>query len=263
MQLEVDDDTPEVGGNTLSQTAPIKRGHSAETRAILRANEYSIDVVKLGLDLHDDGPREGLPRVQKKIRMRVRYKCHQCEANFTQGKTCRKCSHERCRECPRDPVKKNKERSDQFHTRESRESISAENQPDLPGPSYAKQSQIKFPQSSGQGQSRIIQRLQYACHECETLFVAGTAQHCPNCGHRRCESCPRQLACSSLATEAPTEPILTTSELSERKPSSRVWRRTRQRVKWVCHECQHPFKQGNLSCSYCKHTRCSSCLRKP
>jgi len=50
----------------------------------------------------------GQDLIRRPIRMRVRRTCHRCATVFTHGnKTCVKCKHTRCRDCPRDP-KKNK-----------------------------------------------------------------------------------------------------------------------------------------------------------
>lgn len=57
-------------------------------------------------------PEETFPkalRQRKKVRIRIRWKCHHCQEIFlAPEKICAKCGHERCGECPRDPLKKNK-----------------------------------------------------------------------------------------------------------------------------------------------------------
>ncbi|KPI39140.1 uncharacterized protein AB675_4530 [Cyphellophora attinorum] len=47
-------------------------------------------------------------RVNKPIRMRVKYTCHNCKAQFGRTKTCTSCEHERCKDCTRYPPKKDK-----------------------------------------------------------------------------------------------------------------------------------------------------------
>ncbi|KAL7933715.1 hypothetical protein V8C35DRAFT_303679 [Trichoderma chlorosporum] len=51
----------------------------------------------------------GQDLVHKKPRQRVRRTCHECKTLFIAGhKTCERCSHVRCTDCPRDPPKKDK-----------------------------------------------------------------------------------------------------------------------------------------------------------
>ncbi|KAL7921649.1 hypothetical protein ACQKWADRAFT_313733 [Trichoderma austrokoningii] len=51
----------------------------------------------------------GQDLIHKKPRQRVRRTCHECDTLFTAGnKTCEKCKHVRCTDCPRNPPKKDK-----------------------------------------------------------------------------------------------------------------------------------------------------------
>ncbi|KAL7788937.1 hypothetical protein V8C37DRAFT_387296 [Trichoderma ceciliae] len=51
----------------------------------------------------------GQDLVHKKPRQRVRRTCHECQTLFMAGnKTCERCNHVRCTDCPRDPPKKDK-----------------------------------------------------------------------------------------------------------------------------------------------------------
>lgn len=46
----------------------------------------------------------GQDLIYKKPRQRVRRTCHECQTMFASGsKTCEKCNHTRCTDCPRDP----------------------------------------------------------------------------------------------------------------------------------------------------------------
>lgn len=50
----------------------------------------------------------GQDLVKRPIRQRVHRTCHRCQTAFGSEKVCSKCEHNRCKKCPRDPVKKNK-----------------------------------------------------------------------------------------------------------------------------------------------------------
>ncbi|KAF3929624.1 hypothetical protein ABW20_dc0101144 [Dactylellina cionopaga] len=54
------------------------------------------------------GKPGGQDLVYRKIRQRVHYKCHKCEADFAGQKTCPSCSHNRCKKCHREPSRKPK-----------------------------------------------------------------------------------------------------------------------------------------------------------
>ena len=61
---------------------------------------------------YEEGDRElpdGSQRVEKAIRIRIHWECHECQTNFTGRKTCAKCGHKRCPDCLRSPAKRVKE----------------------------------------------------------------------------------------------------------------------------------------------------------
>lgn len=83
--------------------------------AIIKANKENAPIVPdYGFDekeivLTRPSKTGGQDLVYKKPRQRVRRTCHECKALFATGsKTCEKCSHTRCTDCPRDPPKKDK-----------------------------------------------------------------------------------------------------------------------------------------------------------
>lgn len=78
--------------------------------AIIKANKENAPIVPdYGFDekeivLTRPSKTGGQDLVYKKPRQRVRRTCHECKALFATGsKTCEKCSHTRCTDCPRDP----------------------------------------------------------------------------------------------------------------------------------------------------------------
>ncbi|KAK3712825.1 hypothetical protein LTR37_008916 [Vermiconidia calcicola] len=48
-------------------------------------------------------------RVEKSIRIRIHWTCHECNAGYGSNKTCTTCGHRRCRQCSRSPPKKVKD----------------------------------------------------------------------------------------------------------------------------------------------------------
>lgn len=86
---------------------------SRERRAaIIQANKENAPIIPdYDLSRHQNivlkrpSKTGGQDLVHKKPRQRVRRTCHECHNIFRTGsKTCEKCSHIRCTDCPRDPL---------------------------------------------------------------------------------------------------------------------------------------------------------------
>lgn len=116
--------------------------------------------------------QSGVPRVEKKTRMRVRYICHECKQTFGREKKCSNCSHMRCASCARYPAKRTGDKGKQ---RQPRDTASLD--PAVP--------------TTG------------ACHECKTAFDIGAAQ-CENCNHDICSRCLKETVMASPATAPPS-----------------------------------------------------------
>jgi hypothetical protein len=86
----------------------ITRQSTSCDRARVLCDRYGLSYDEMGARCIADVPREGVLRVEKQIRMRVRYNCHECSTTFVKGVVCAKCEHRRCRDCPRIPPKKKK-----------------------------------------------------------------------------------------------------------------------------------------------------------
>jgi hypothetical protein len=106
--LEVDDSPsdPKEEEEALTKWIQIKRGQDQNSRNAITASKYGFDYSKLGAKFYQDAPRSDRLRVEKKIRMRKRYTCHQCSNHFGRGQTCSKCNHTRCNECKKYPERR-------------------------------------------------------------------------------------------------------------------------------------------------------------
>lgn len=155
---------------------------------------------RFGLEIHPMEWQSAIPsdtvlRMDKPIRMRVRRTCHRCNATFGTTKECPNCNHSRCTKCTRFPPKRSE--AEIIASRERRAAkikANRENAPILPD--YApieKDIVLKRPSKTG-GQDLVHkkprQRVRRTCHECDTLFTAGT-KTCEKCKHVRCTDCPR------------------------------------------------------------------------
>ncbi|KAL9625222.1 MAG: hypothetical protein Q9160_000624 [Pyrenula sp. 1 TL-2023] len=95
-----------------TSTGPTRK---IDPRSLEQREKAKRMFAKHGLTLEDHewtiSPREPAERVEKAIRMRVRYTCHRCQATFVAGnKMCTNCSHHRCKGCDRFPPRKSKDK---------------------------------------------------------------------------------------------------------------------------------------------------------
>lgn len=80
-----------------------------KARAIFKKYDFEFDDEEWkASEPRPKAPRE---RVQKQIRMRVKYTCHNCKTVFGHQRICANCQHKRCAECTRYPPKKKKDKA--------------------------------------------------------------------------------------------------------------------------------------------------------
>ncbi|KAI9865244.1 MAG: hypothetical protein M1824_003396 [Vezdaea acicularis] len=142
----------------------------------------------------------------------------------------------------------------------------------------------------------IRMRVHRHCHQCATAFARSKVCPNPQCGHTRCQACPRYPAKKSKSSgagdggpgksrstgaAAPGLPLRTPatgirygedSRTRQLKGQLRIPSRTgaqdlvykpaRQRVHRTCHRCQTEFGREKV-CPNCTHVRCSDCPRDP
>ncbi|KAM0254526.1 hypothetical protein ACHAQJ_006686 [Trichoderma viride] len=218
--------TPKGSGVAATATAPVTKAEvahkpishadakAADARAVYEAMPGVNRLSKLelfeerakklnerfGLEIHPMEWQSAIPsdtvlRMDKPIRMRIRRTCHRCNATFGGPKECPNCNHSRCTKCTRYPPKRSE--AEIIASRERRAAkikANRENAPILPdyGP-VEKNVVLKRPSKTG-GQDLVHkkprQRVRRTCHECDTLFMAGS-KTCEKCKHIRCTDCPR------------------------------------------------------------------------
>ncbi|KAK5998290.1 hypothetical protein PT974_00664 [Cladobotryum mycophilum] len=209
--------TPAAAGNDVGvtvRTPPVVCARTAEARAryeamhgvtkLSRSELFEERAKKLserfGLEIHPSGwqitvPDDTVLRIDKPIRMRIRRTCHRCNAIFTSSKECSNCQHLRCVKCTRYPPKRTE--TELVASREKRAAIiksHKENAPITVDWDWQQTNVVlKRPSKTG-GQDLVHkkprQRVRRTCHECNTLFMAGS-KTCEKCSHVRCTDCPR------------------------------------------------------------------------
>jgi hypothetical protein len=200
--------------------------------------------------------------------MRIRHTCHICCTTFGAARECRRCQHRRCSECPRNPPKKT-------HDDDKENNFSPDSDADDDDERRNKRidkvnSREGSPALQSHGKSRIasngpqpvihVQQTRRLCHQCQQKFPTSTTQVCVSCGHLRCSKCPRELNSRIWpgGKDDGEEGILEPA----RRPD-RVYRRPRQRLRWICDQCSTVFKEGSKVCAECLHKRCEVCTRIP
>ncbi|KAM6533394.1 hypothetical protein FALCPG4_006382 [Fusarium falciforme] len=130
-----------------------------ENAPIIPDYSYAFDEKKIVLTRPSKTGGQDL--VHKKPRQRVRRTCHECSTLFISGnKTCEKCGHVRCTDCPRDPPKKDKYPYG------------------YPGDEF--------------GPSSVPH---YECKDCKTVYPTGAENgtKCKKCGLEKTDESPRVL----------------------------------------------------------------------
>ncbi|CAI4210679.1 unnamed protein product [Parascedosporium putredinis] len=175
-------------------------------------------------------------RVEKPIRMRVRRNCHLCNSTFGVAKECPNCQHVRC---------KHRER------RAAKAKELEENPPIAVDYCFDdKTPELRIPAKCGKQDlvyKKPRQRVRRNCHECGTLFKAGS-KLCTDCGHIRCTDCPRDPA------KKKKYPFGYPGD--EYGPTAVPHHE--------CHQCKSIFPGGaadGTACQSCQHPKCESCQR--
>lgn len=190
-------------------------------------------------------------RVEKQVRMRVRYTCHMCEHLFGVDRNCKTCNHKRCEKCPRHPSKRGmrREETDKENLEINTDVVTSRKREHEDVECVTRSRSRGKHQAPSDGPTPVIQLLHYSCHKCKSAFEQ-RGRLCSSCGHIRCPRCPRNLADYSENGEDHLRP-------------ERVHRLPRQRIRYICDHCESTFREGSKVCGECLHKRCKACRRIP
>jgi hypothetical protein len=119
-----------------------------------------------------------------------------------------------------------------------------------------------MPQASTNGSDQpptFLQRASRICYICQETFSPIETQSCANCGHLRCPKCFREPAhpySEATLPDGPSNQLASSSQNPDR-----VYRVPRQRIRWICDQCETDFEPDSTVCSACLHDRCNNCTR--
>lgn len=207
-----------------------------------------------------DEPARKSRRVEKSIRMRVRWICHSCRTVFGIDRQCPSCGHRQCMDCIRDPHCKI--RMPDTETPSQARLMSADLTQEGTFPLRSNASLDQNSRTKGLtiriGRPRPNPQIYWGhrtgvttsrdCHECKQPNNGTTRDSCSTCGHQFCISCPAQVV--------PTQQLLSVPLVE------RVYRKPRQRVRFHCEVCDTQYTGGSR-CVRCGHERCEQCPRHP
>ena len=233
---------PSNSRNATRQSNHVNQsnGQPARTRAQIsdRLERSRHLSAKYGIELIESEwarpVREQVLRVERPIRMRIRYWCHLCNTLYTNTRVCSQCAHQRCNRCEREPPRRTTPRFRLADAARTNYVLSAEN---AYGSSIGEHVSNTTP-SMSQSSSSIP-------------FVPQTYAS----GRRELDH--RTEGVQNLQQEAVTSP-------DRLEPHSRrINKRLRVRVHYTCHECQNSLQPKESNCSTCGHKRCKDCPRNP
>ena len=258
--------------------APFMRGsfaHQQRTRELFEKYGLAFEPTEIVSPDNRSSSRRssGVPRVEKQILMRIRYNCHRCQTTFGATSVCPECEHQRCRKCPRHPPKRPRPRNSETggsladrnggetdvdrEAKRQRITPNSPISPEIPSPSDCKTDPPQI----------LVPALLQICHRCQTTFASNRSLLCEGCGHIRCSECsPEPIAAvdddqPQTDDSMPDRPL--NEEFSPAERPDRVYREPRQRIRWICDQCQTVFLPDARVCSICLHTKCGNCTRAP
>lgn len=209
---------------------PPSRTRITEDRARALFKRHGIKYEPRSKPLEHERPNK-IRRVEKPVRIRIHWTCHDCNTAFGTSKTCTACGHQRCSDCSRSPAKKVKEilaiaKQEQHQRQAEQQPTESGEQPDVANSSLA---------------ATVLDQSAGACR-------------------------PESGASAQLGDETPRNDDIDVTKfqcITQVRPRAGIDVALRPKthfVQWTCHECQAQSRSAaQLACPACAHNRCSLC----
>ncbi|KAF2268717.1 hypothetical protein CC78DRAFT_575698 [Lojkania enalia] len=247
--------SPAITESPVTVTQQLNRSALQQERARALFAKYGLTLESHEWIAAPPSQPINVQRVEKPIRMRVHRSCHRCGTTYGSDKVCVKCTHKRCKKCPRFPKKK------------SAGEKGKEVEQTFDRPRKKKLLTVTSKTGGELVYQPVRQRVRRTCHKCEALFIPPSSTICERCRHIRCTKCPREPAKLSKWPNGYPGDVDPDSETEVEhvppKEPRRIWRTPRTRIRWECEECHSLFLDGSPQCPGCGHERCDKCIRKP
>jgi len=253
--LEVDedelaiDDFDDTEEPIIPVDATTSRPGISEEKAKVLFEKYGLRYPAAKRPQQD--PLNKIRRVEKPVRIRLHWSCHQCKTPFAHDKVCTSCGHGRCGDCTRSPP----QRVLRLLEKTKREKESAEilaraasASPEDDAVSGASVTMLAERVPAEETPAPPLPHVQESKVETEPLRFIYTIRSNSLGGTGGMEL--YHLAKHNLNRDGPRPAI------------QRVFKQPRQRVRWTCDLCDSLFTHRDR-CSNCQHEKCADCIRSP
>nr|OQO15360.1 hypothetical protein B0A51_18376 [Rachicladosporium sp. CCFEE 5018] len=245
--------------STSSLLLPIQRpspttspSDSLDDKARMLFAQYGVAYTPVRRTTEE--PPRKVRRVEKPIRIRLRWSCHECSTPLGLQGLCGGCGHRKCGKCVKEPPKKVrdviegakenvkedvemgnvKEIARELHAGTTRDSIPAAPRTDptrqvfggLPEP-------LAVLEANDPNSNSMLPLL-----SANTPMLMYTLK-------------PNGRGGTNIVHRIRNAPFI-----------DRVYKKPRQRIRWTCERCQTPFREHEV-CQSCDHARCDNCIRDP
>ena len=230
-------------GASRTNHISLTNGHSVRSSAHFsdRSERARALFTKYGIDPQESDwtmpTNKPVQRVERSIRMRIRFWCHLCSTLYGNSRVCSQCMHQRCNRCVRHPPRRTTPRVRLADAARASNALSAEN---LHAFSMAEPAPAADPPVS------------------QHISTPITPQGHANGGRATFHT----MEAPTISQQESLQEGGTCSEYLD--PNfNRIAKRHRMRVHHTCHECLRTFSPGESTCSACGHERCKDCPRDP
>ncbi|KAK4574592.1 hypothetical protein LTR86_001433 [Recurvomyces mirabilis] len=244
-------------------------------------------------------PAAKIRRVEKPVRLRTHWICHECDGHFSKDRKCNGCGHRRCVDCTKQPPQRVKELLDQARMSRHEEQLREDGPSSAIGATTTVEASAKV-HASGvsvlqlletddnsddgdskandtynwimqarprQGHAIVRKDKMPSCQECEKPIASITQTDGESTRHQRGGERPQVSSQPGKQVEAEDDEALDLDSPVNEEPRmvktvQRVYRKVRQRVRYTCDRCQATFLE-RYHCSTCGHQRCKGCVRIP
>lgn len=179
-------------------------------------------------------PPNKVRRVEKPVRIRVHWECHECHSNLARNRICGSCGHRRCTDCKRSPAKR------------VREIIESTKQ--------LKEQEDQ--QRSAAGSTSAALAAPLAVDEQDKIASVPSPEHAVDQ--------PLEKDDQPGKDDTALDHYKMVMQTRPRNGEDLILRPKTQIIRRSCHQCEKPFiPASRTECENCQHNRCTLCPRHP
>ncbi|KAL1584071.1 hypothetical protein WHR41_08144 [Cladosporium halotolerans] len=258
--LEVEENAVDDFEDTEEPIIPVDAG---SVRVGLSEEKAKLLFEKYGLKYNgarnaEQEPASKIRRIERPVRIKLRWTCHECKTAFAREKVCSSCGHARCGDCLRSPpprvlrlLEKTKREKEAAELLERAASASPEDDA-VPGPfttvTTEKLPLNNLPDDRSETLSHGTEKTVGEVQPLRFIYTIRSASLGGVGGVELYHLDPRRAKDRQVDDSTPT--------------IQRVYKQPRQRIRWTCDRCNSLFTTRDR-CSNCQHQKCGDCIRNP